>query len=193
MKRWNCSARRRAIAVAGFVARESLRVVPSRCLVQAARRRQIVAWRRERQVDLEGVFEQGVLAGAYEAGRETTRRDRLPAEVGLARQYGAAFQLIHDVVLLFEDGPNEFLPGVYPQSVEDEYHGLLPALGVPVGLQHPRDELVGEDHRGVGLVDPLHVSADVEILEPSVRRIHVLLNGGDALIEFLLGSLPSLT
>ena len=50
MKHWTCSARRRAIAVAGFVARESLRAVPSKCLVQAAQRRQIVARRREHQV-----------------------------------------------------------------------------------------------------------------------------------------------
>src|SRR5208282_3147043 len=49
-RRWTCSARRGAIAVAGFVARESLRVVPSRCLVQAAQWWQSKAWQREPQV-----------------------------------------------------------------------------------------------------------------------------------------------
>ena len=54
--------------------------------------------------------------------------------MGLARQDGAAGKLVENIVLLFQYRPNQFLPGIDPQAVENQDHGLLTALGRPNGV-----------------------------------------------------------
>ena len=110
----------------------------------------------------------------------------------LARQDGAAGKLFQNVVLLFQNGPDELFPGINPQAVENQDHRLLAALSVPMRLQHPRHELVREDDRRVGLLDPLDVVGVVQVLELGVGGVQVQIDCLDALIELLLGRLPAL-
>ena len=108
-----------------------------------------------------------------------------------ARQDGAAGELVENVVLLLQDGPNQFFPGIDPQAVENQDHGLLAALGVPMRLQHSRHELVREDQRRVGLIDPLDVIGVVQVLELGVGGVQVQIDRLDALVELLLRGLPT--